>query len=81
MQTPDINHRYAGWRESSKLISQIKGELVDLADLTTRVLRLEDDYVENVYNLIYNGGTDSIIDTTQTTVQRARVLLNFLRSR
>lgn len=78
MQTPDINHRFAGWRESVKLVTQVKGELVDVADANYRLLALEFGYEDDLAQAFFENGV-SIIDSAQSIVQRARVLLAHLR--
>lgn len=78
MNTPDINHRYAGWRESVKLVSQIKGMLADVYILAERSLTQTFTYNRTIQAELSDAGVN-LVDQTQSTLQRARLLLNFLR--
>lgn len=48
MQTSAVNHRYCGWRESTKLVPQAKTTVTDVAALETRLQASRLDY-ESTY--------------------------------
>ena len=75
IQTPDINHRYYGWRESAKLIVQSSGSIADVSNLMTAILKAQYKY-DTYYALEAHITT---MDNTISAIQSARVTLEFIR--
>ena len=61
-----------------KLVTLSKGALSDIAYLSRASLFLQGKYTLGVEPLLVDGSTN-VIDQAQSTVQRARVLLSFIR--
>lgn len=74
--TPDINHRYCGWRESVKLSSQVYGSIADITKKLTELLILQHK-LKTVYNLKANI---SSVDSLHNSVQSARGAMDFIRT-
>jgi len=74
MQTPPVNFRYRGLRESRKIVSQLGTSTADITRLVRSVATLENNYEQQ----IPDDFTD--LDTTyQAALQRARLLVAFAR--
>jgi len=68
-----VNHRYCGWRESAKIVPQIKTATSDLSGLDTRLKAAGENY-EAEFPALLVGLTDGI-----NLVQSARILIDFMK--
>lgn len=75
IKTPDFSHRYYGWRESAKLVSQIEGSISDISALMTEVILAKYAY-ETQYALVEHI---TEMDSTISALQSARVTLDYIR--
>lgn len=73
MQVAPVNHRYCGWRESTKLVPQTKAAVSDFSNLHERL---------DVAGQVYDRDTPGLLAelaSGMSTLQSARVLIDFIK--
>lgn len=73
MQVAPVNHRYCGWRESTKLVPQTKAAVSDFSDLNSRL-----DVANQVYDRDVPGLITDLVSGV-STLQSARMLIYFIK--
>jgi len=74
MQTPPVNFRYRGLRESRKFVVQLGASVSDLTKLVRSTAGLENSYETQI------PSNSTTLDTTyQAALQKAKLLVGFAR--